>query len=273
MREFRNQIPVGLVVSPGRDRREELRAKLGLGDREKLVYMYVGRYGQADLAWDRLASYKGIHFVGFHQPPVGVLANFHVVPATEWRGTDLMASTDAAVAKAGYGTVTEAMAAGTPLIFPPRENFAEHAALESALLRWGGGYRVCEHQFAKLEIHEAAGAGAFPATWAATVSDRRSRACGRVAHAGDQDRAAGERCWWLLSLETSVALVQETTWSFLHPSRVQNRRAWSPGVVVARRPPANRSDPSRGQFRPISDSLTWPKMPVFSKASDADWMT
>jgi UDP-N-acetylglucosamine:LPS N-acetylglucosamine transferase len=95
-----------------------------------------------------------VHFVGFHQPPVGPLANFHAVPASEWQGADLMASADAAVAKAGYGTVSEAMASGTPLVFPPRENFAEHAALESALMRWGGGYRVCERQFASLELHE-----------------------------------------------------------------------------------------------------------------------
>jgi hypothetical protein len=155
MREFRNQIPVGLVSSPGRDRRAELRAMFGLSDQERLVYMYVGRYGQADLAWRRLASYAGVHFVGFHHPPACDVANFHVVPAHEWQGADLMASTDAAVAKAGYGTVSEAMAAGTPLVFPPRANFAEHSALESALLRWGGGYRVCERQFAALEIHQA----------------------------------------------------------------------------------------------------------------------
>jgi hypothetical protein len=152
MREFRNQIPVGLVVSRGRDRRAELRARLGLSDRDKLVYVYVGRYGQAGLAWERLAGYPGVHFVGFHPPPVGRLANFHTMPAGEWRGADLIASSDAAVAKAGYGTVSEAMAAGTPLIFPPRENFAEHAALESALRRWGGGYRVCEPQFEALEF-------------------------------------------------------------------------------------------------------------------------
>ncbi len=154
MREFRNQIPVGLVVSKGRERRAELRARLGLGDEQKLVYFYVGRYGQEDLAWDRLAGFSGIHFVGFHEASVGPLPNLHVVPAAEWRGADLMASCDAAVAKAGYGTVTEAMAAGTPMLFPPRENFAEHAALESALLNWGGGYLVDEHRFREFDLSE-----------------------------------------------------------------------------------------------------------------------
>src|SRR5437763_785454 len=47
---------VGMVVTPGRDRRAELRAALGLSAAEKLVYFYVGRYGQADLGWERVAA-------------------------------------------------------------------------------------------------------------------------------------------------------------------------------------------------------------------------
>ena len=39
---------------------------------------------------------------------------------TTWTGADLAASSDVAVAKAGYGTVCEAIVAGTPLIYPPR---------------------------------------------------------------------------------------------------------------------------------------------------------
>ena len=54
-----NQIDVGLVANPGRDRSRELRKLLGLGTTEKLVYFYIGRYGQDDLDWDRLASYAG----------------------------------------------------------------------------------------------------------------------------------------------------------------------------------------------------------------------
>ena len=46
-----------------------------------------------------------------------------------WRSQDVTASVDAVVAKAGYGTLAECMAAGTPLIFPPRPSFAEHEAL------------------------------------------------------------------------------------------------------------------------------------------------
>jgi hypothetical protein len=43
------QINVGMVANPGHDRRKELHRILGLSSREKLVYFYIGRYGQNDL--------------------------------------------------------------------------------------------------------------------------------------------------------------------------------------------------------------------------------
>ncbi len=121
-------IDVGIVAVAGKDRRAELRSSLKLTTDEKLVYLYMGRYGQADLGWQRLATLKsqGIHFVGFHPAPGEPLENLHVVAPTDWTGADLAASADAIVAKAGYGTVCEAMVAGTPMLYPPRRGFAEH---------------------------------------------------------------------------------------------------------------------------------------------------
>ena len=154
MTGFDRVIDVGMVVTPGRDRRAELRRMLGLGPLDKLVYFYVGRYGQGDLGWDRLARLhdRGIHFVGFHPAPSGPLANLHVIPALEWTGAELAASADAIVAKAGYGTVCEAVVAGTPIIYPPRTGFAEHRALDRALRTWGGGVPAPARDFRELRL-------------------------------------------------------------------------------------------------------------------------
>jgi hypothetical protein len=152
MTGFRSIEDVGLVVTPGRDRRGELRSLLAIPSHEKIVYFYVGRYGQANLEWDRLATMKGLQFVGFHAAQGVSLKNLHVVPATEWTGADLAASADAIVAKAGYGTVCEAMAAGTPMIYPPRVGFAEHRALDRALRAWGGGVPASSRAFAELRL-------------------------------------------------------------------------------------------------------------------------
>jgi hypothetical protein len=151
------QIDVGMVANPGRDRRRELHRLFGLSAREKLVYFYVGRYGQNDLDWESLEKYaaKGIHFVGYHPAPVGPLRNLQVVPAADWTGGDLIASTDALVAKAGYGTVCEAMACNTPIIYPPRRGFSEFRALDRALRAWGGGIPVSARDFASFKLGRA----------------------------------------------------------------------------------------------------------------------
>lgn len=180
-------IEVGMVVTPGRDRSAELRGRLGLGPAERLVYFYVGRYGQEGLGWDRLRRLgdRGSHFVGFHPAPVGPLENLHVVPAAEWTGADLAASADAVVAKAGYGTACEAMVAGTPLIYPPRIGFAEHRALARALAAWGGGVPASARAFAELRLERLLdrafalhpGPPPFPADGAARVAVYLERIC------------------------------------------------------------------------------------------------
>lgn len=178
---------VGMVVTPGRDRRNELKGLLGLSATDQLVYIYVGRYGQSNLGWERLGRLekKGIHFVGFHAAPSGTAANLHVVPATDWTGADLAASSDAMVAKAGYGTACEAMVAGTPMIYPPRTGFAEHRALDRALRDWGGGVPASARAFAELRIEgllEKAlamkpGPPPFPADGAARVAEQLTQTC------------------------------------------------------------------------------------------------
>lgn len=152
-----NRVNVGLVANPGRDRSRELRSLLGLGNKEKIVYFYVGRYGQNDLDWDRLASLgaRGVHFVGYHDAPGGAPANLHLVRASEWSGGDLIASADAVVAKAGYGTMSESMARGRPIVYPPRFGFAEHRALDRAARAWGGGVPVSTRDFAAMRIGPA----------------------------------------------------------------------------------------------------------------------
>lgn len=149
-------IDVGMVVTPGLDRKAELVDRLALAKGSKLVYLYLGRYGQDSLDWSRIARLgcEGVHFVGFHPAPEGVETpgNLHVVPPRKWTGADLAASTDVVVAKAGYGTACEAMVASTPMIYPPRIGFAEHKALAWALTTWGGGLQAPRRSFDRLRI-------------------------------------------------------------------------------------------------------------------------
>ncbi|WP_231749225.1 glycosyltransferase family protein [Tautonia plasticadhaerens] len=182
-------IDVGMVVTPGRNRGRELREDLGFSDRERLVYLYLGRYGQDDYEWARIARLgdRGVHFVGFHDPPAGSgpVPNLHVVAASEWNGADLAASCEVVVAKAGYGTVCESMAAGSPMIYPPRTGFAEYRALARALNAWGGGVPASRRAFDRLRIERlldralslAPGPPPFPMDGADRVAAYLTDAC------------------------------------------------------------------------------------------------
>lgn len=191
MGDLKSQLDVGMVVTPGHDRRSELRRELGLSAREKLVYFYVGRYGQANLDWRRLErmAAMGVHFLAFHEPPIGRLENVHVVSADRWTGADLAASSDAMVAKAGYGTACEAMVAGTPIIYPPRIGFAEHRVLDRALRAWGGGTQASMRQFAELRLEsllkrafeQKPGPPPFPADGAARIAEYLTENCRAAA--------------------------------------------------------------------------------------------
>lgn len=178
---------VGMVLTPGRDRRAELAQALGIDPRRKLVSIYVGRSGQDALCWDRLASFPEIAFVGYRPAPesVGVVPNLHVVSIAEWNDGDLAASVDAAIAKAGYGSVCAAMSSGTPLIYPPRAGFAEFPVLDAALRSWGGGIPMSERQYREMDLgplldrafRVRPGSAPFLAGGAARVADRLLETC------------------------------------------------------------------------------------------------
>ncbi len=186
--ELQPQMAVGLVVSPGHDRRRELIQSLNLPEDVKLVYSYLGRYGQ-DGPWQRLERLgdRGIHFVSFAAPGgrESAPANWHVIEAARWTGADLAASTDVVLAKAGYGTVCEAMAHRRPLIYPPRHGFAEHHALDRSLRAWGGGVPLRGRDFRALRVERALdeafqlrpGPPPYPADGASRIAERLAQSC------------------------------------------------------------------------------------------------
>jgi hypothetical protein len=179
-------IDVGLVVNQGRKRRGELARSLGLSRGDRVVYLYIGRYGQVDMDWARLERFgeRGIHFVGYDPAPGVGPRNLHVVPSPDWPGGDLIASTDAVVAKAGYSTVGEAMASGTPMIYAPRRGFAEFRSLDQALRSWEGGVPVSSRDFQGFRLEAALekalairpGAPPLPADGAARVARHLAQA-------------------------------------------------------------------------------------------------
>jgi UDP-N-acetylglucosamine:LPS N-acetylglucosamine transferase len=68
---------------------------------------------------------------------------------------DVVASCDAVIAKPGYGTVGECMANGIPVMYYPRPEFAEYAALRRAMIEWGGAVQIPFADFTELRWRSA----------------------------------------------------------------------------------------------------------------------
>src|SRR5262249_16839877 len=151
------RIDAGMVVEWARDRRAELLRLTGLSRAHKVVYLYVGRYGQSDLPWPRVEPLpaRGIRPITNMALPAAAPDNLHAVPSALWPGGDLIASSDAVLAKAGYGTACAAMASGTPMIYPPRWGFAEFRSLDQALRAWPGGIPVSSRDFGSFKLERA----------------------------------------------------------------------------------------------------------------------
>ena len=143
-------------LSIGPHRRAELLRRIGLN---KVASLFTS----TSAAMDRAASTgragavrrHGIHFLSHHPAPARRPANLHVVPSLDWPGGDLIASSDAVLAKAGYGTVCEAMAAGTPMIYPPATRVRGISLTRPRLASWSGGVPISSRDFRKFKLERA----------------------------------------------------------------------------------------------------------------------
>ena len=103
--------------------------------------IYAGSWGMP-FPWAQLERFTGWTFYTLTPPPPPWPKNLVVLSHDTLPHEDLVASVDCVISKAGYGLVGECMTAGTPLIYGPREGFAEFVALDVALQAWDGGIRL-----------------------------------------------------------------------------------------------------------------------------------
>lgn len=130
MPEFDNVVGIGPVAQPGASRRDLLP-----GD-TRIVLVAMGGIGlRLPADWPRL---PGVTWI---VPQNGGLERDDVLNV-EGMGlsvSDLIASADCVISKAGYGTFVEAAAAGTPLLYVARPDWPEEAPLAT----WLGSVSKC----------------------------------------------------------------------------------------------------------------------------------
>ena len=147
---FGNRVRIPPVAKPGRNRSGRLKEHLALETDRRIALIYVGELGMENIRWGGLAKFRGWHFAGIYPLP-GASPNYHLVDKKFFSYEDLVASAEVMVTKIGYGVVSQGLINGTPLIYLPREDFAEFPVLEEAVRGWGHGYRLSKEDYYALE--------------------------------------------------------------------------------------------------------------------------
>ena len=149
MTYFINRIETPPVGRTGRNRREEIMAKYGFAPDTKIGLIYFGFFGTSDINWQRLEQFKNWEFLGIF-PLSPHPSNYRLIPKSDFPYQDLAASVDLMISKIGYCAVSESMLHGTPLLYLPRDDFAESEELETGIAAWGGGYRITFDEFREM---------------------------------------------------------------------------------------------------------------------------
>jgi UDP:flavonoid glycosyltransferase YjiC (YdhE family) len=154
---FRNRLEVSLVGGRGRNVRERLKSHFGLARGKYVGLIYLGEFGMGGASWKGLEKFEDWDFIGIYPMP-GRPANYHRVGKEHFAYLDLIASSDVMISKLGYGIFAQALMNGTPLIYLPREDFAEYPVLHKAVREWGHGYCLPGEDYRSLKwegvLHE-----------------------------------------------------------------------------------------------------------------------
>lgn len=146
---FNHKIQTPILGRKGRNRREDVNATFGIDKQKRLALIYAGNFGLDAVDWVKLEDINGWEFVGVYPLP-GNPRNYHTVAKSQFRYQDLSASADAIVAKMGYGVFSESLLNGIPLIYLPRDDFAEFPVLDAEARRLGSGVCVSADAFARV---------------------------------------------------------------------------------------------------------------------------
>jgi UDP:flavonoid glycosyltransferase YjiC (YdhE family) len=133
MAELPNTRSVPPISRIGRDRRDDLRARLSLDADTAVAAVAFG--GLPGAALPELPRLDGVVWVQANAG--GARDDVVDLGATGLEFADLAASVDLVVTKSGYGTVCETLAAGTRLLMVSRPDWPEDPAMRAWLARHG----------------------------------------------------------------------------------------------------------------------------------------
>jgi hypothetical protein len=135
MTDFERIRDVPVVARPGRNRRGEMAAELGLNERARWVLMAFTALDLAPGALARMSEAGGFEFVTVAPLAWPGVRRFTAVDRTRFPFHDVLASCDAVLTKPGHGIVSECAANTKPIVHVDRPDWPEHAVLVRSIAR------------------------------------------------------------------------------------------------------------------------------------------
>ena len=151
---FRRSVDIQPIAEPASSAREELATHLALTPGERTVLVGFGGIQLDALPFDKLESLTGYRFL-FDGPIPPHSTRFVSTKSLPFSFKTLLASVDLILTKPGYGTLIEAVALQTPMVYVRRYNFADEQPLVDYLHRHGRGLELSRDDFAQGRWEEA----------------------------------------------------------------------------------------------------------------------
>lgn len=127
-------VAIGPIAALGRERRAELRKKVGAGETARIVLVALGGIPtQLPIeTWPQLPDTHWLVPANWLDGRRPASADFHAIETLEWPFVDLLRSIDVVVTKPGYGTFAEAACNGTAVLYQRRQDWPE----QEPLIEW-----------------------------------------------------------------------------------------------------------------------------------------
>lgn len=147
---FRKVTNVPLLVNRRRIKKKEMRRMLGIAaaDRRPLILITFGGFGSGPLRAGQGDAMPDFLFAGFGPKPGGLNADWISLPRRlKFPHVNVLAACDAVIGKPGYGTFAEVLAQRRPLLYLPRQQFAESPVLAEWINRHGVARPISRGRF------------------------------------------------------------------------------------------------------------------------------
>lgn len=146
MPAFCRTVDIGPVAARLTPDHQGLRQAVGASPDERLVAIAFGGIPLTSLPWHEIEAMTGYRFIVPGPVPAHTrrVVSSNTLPVSF---PTIMASCDLLLTKPGYGTMVEAVASGTRVVYVRRYNFVDEDALVAYLHRYGRGLELSKEDF------------------------------------------------------------------------------------------------------------------------------